>query len=197
MNYIFSESSLVKQEDRLKDNCCTPHVLWLFGLSGSGKTTLAKKLELKLFNELSKKVVWLDGDTLRKGINSNLGFDDKDRDENIRRSSEVAKLFIETGHIVIASFITPLNRQRETVLNILNEKASLVYVETSIEECKRRDPKNLYQMTNDGKIENMTGVKSRFELPSIVDLTIKTEKSEVDELVNLLFDFLKEKTSKR
>lgn len=197
MNYIFSESSLVKQEERLKDNHCTPHVLWLFGLSGSGKTTLAKRLELKIFNELSKQVIWIDGDTLRKGLNSNLGFDEKDRDENIRRSAEVAKLFLQAGYIVIASFITPLNRQRESVANILKDKVSMVFVETSIEECKRRDPKKLYQMTNDGKIEEMTGVKSRFELPSCVDLTLKTEKSEVDELVNLLFDFSKEKASKR
>jgi len=164
-------------------------VIWLYGLSGSGKSTIANALEKRLHNE-GKFVVMLDGDNLRSGLNSNLGFTDEDREENIRRTSELAKLIARNGVIVLVSLITPQDKYRNQVRQIIPDgQYSEVYVKTSFEECMKRDVKGLYAKQAAGEIKNFTGKGSSFEEPKNADLIIETEKLTVEESVNMLYEY--------
>ncbi len=150
-------------------------VLWLYGLSGSGKSTLAQKLEATLHAE-GRLVQALDGDNVRTGLNKNLGFSDEDRHENIRRVAEVARLFANSGVIVIVSLITPKNSMRSLVREIVGEEDLLeIYVKASYETCARRDPKGLYAKVAAGEVTQFTGKDSTFEEPIKPDLIIDTE----------------------
>lgn len=161
-------------------------VVWLYGLSGSGKSTLAHLLERKLHEEkIFTKL--LDGDNVRTGLNNNLGFSDEDRQENIRRVAEVAKLFSDAGVVTIASFITPKNELRASARGIIGDADLLeVYVKASFETCAERDVKGLYAKAKAGEVKQFTGKDSAFEEPDQADLIIDTEaESEAESLAKL------------
>ena len=165
-------------------------MIWFTGLSGSGKSTIAIALE----RELHKRGLLcriLDGDNIRSGINNNLGFTEADRIENIRRIAEVSKLFVDTGIITIAAFISPSNDIREMAANIIGKDDFLeVYVSTPIEECERRDVKGLYAKARRGEIKNFTGISAPFEAPAHPALTLDTSALSLEESVNKLLELI-------
>lgn len=161
-------------------------VVWLYGLSGSGKSTLAIALEQKL-HERGVFTQILDGDNIRSGLNSNLGFSDEDRKENIRRIAEVAKLFANAGVVTLASFITPMAELREQAREIVGADDFLeVYVKASFKTCAERDPKGLYAKAAAGEVKQFTGKDSGFEEPETPDLLIDTEGASIDESLQQL-----------
>ena len=161
-------------------------VIWMYGLSGSGKSTLANLLERRL-HEQGKMVKVLDGDNVRSGLNSNLGFSDEDRLENIRRVAEVAKLFADSGIVTVTSFITPNNELRDLAREVIGDEDLLeVYVKASFETCAERDPKGLYAKVKAGEVKQFTGKDSAFEEPTRPDLTIDTEALSEDEALEQL-----------
>ena len=172
-------------------------MIWFTGLSGSGKSTIAIALE----RELHKRGLLcriLDGDNIRSGINNNLGFTEADRIENIRRIAEVSKLFVDTGIITIAAFISPSNDIREMAANIIGKDDFLeVYVSTPIEECERRDVKGLYAKARRGEIKNFTGVSAPFEAPAHPALTLDTSALSLEESVNKLLELILPRIQKK
>jgi adenylylsulfate kinase len=170
-------------------------VIWLIGLSGSGKSTIAEHLEAKLYDEGFLTQV-LDGDNIRSGLNNNLSFTDEDRLENIRRISEVAKLFANCGVVTLASFITPTEAIRKMAKEIIGEDKYIeVFVSTTLEACEDRDVKGLYDKARQGVIKNFTGIDSVFEIPQNPAIVIPTEGLTVEESVQKLYDFIIEKIS--
>ncbi len=162
------------------------HVFWLYGLSGSGKSTLALALEKHLFAE-GYFCQLLDGDNIRTGLNRNLGFSDEDRQENIRRIAEVAKLFAQSGIVVLCSFITPMRALREEARQIVGAADfTEVYVKADFETCAQRDPKGLYAKVKAGQVQQFTGKDSGFEEPEQPDLLIDTEKATQDACLEIL-----------
>lgn len=161
-------------------------VLWLCGLSGSGKSTIANALERALQAE-GKYVVILDGDNLRSGLNGDLGFSDEDRNENIRRTAEVAKIFSNNGAIVILSLITPQEEFRAQARKIIGEKYQEIYIKADFETCKQRDVKGLYAKQAKGEIKNFTGAGSNFTEPAnpelVIDTTALTEEESLQKLI--------------
>ncbi len=153
--------------------------LWLTGLSGSGKSTISNHM-FKILTNLGHKVFLLDGDELRLGLNSDLGFSLDDRCENIRRAAEICKIINKNGFIVIASFISPIEKDRLMVKNIIGDNYKEIFIKTSIEECKRRDPKGLYKKVEGGEIKNFTGISSIYEEPIDPFLIIETDKQSPD-----------------
>lgn len=172
-------------------------MIWFTGLSGSGKSTIAIALE----RELHKRGLLcriLDGDNIRSGINNNLGFTEADRIENIRRIAEVSKLFVDTGIITIAAFISPSNDIREMAANIIVKDDFLeVYVSTPIEECERRDVKGLYAKARRGEIKNFTGISAPFEAPAHPALTLDTSALSLEESVNKLLELILPRIQKK
>ncbi len=165
-------------------------MIWFTGLSGSGKSTLAIALERELQNRgLLCRI--LDGDNIRSGINNNLGFTAEDRVENIRRIAEIGKLFVDTGVITIAAFISPNNELREMASKIIGKENFVeVYISTPIEECEKRDVKGLYAKARRGEIKNFTGISAPFEAPEDAALSIDTSKHSVKESVDMLLDLI-------
>lgn len=165
-------------------------MIWFTGLSGSGKSTLAIALERELQNRgLLCRI--LDGDNIRSGINNNLGFTAEDRVENIRRIAEIGKLFVDTGVITIAAFISPNNELREMASNIIGKENFVeVYISTPIEECEKRDVKGLYAKARRGEIKNFTGISAPFEAPQDTALSIDTSKHSIKESVDMLLDLI-------
>ena len=165
-------------------------MIWFTGLSGSGKSTITIALE----RELQKRGLLcriLDGDNIRSGINNNLGFSAEDRVENIRRIAEIGKLFVDTGIITLAAFISPNNDIREMAANIIAKKDFMeIYDSTPIEECERRDVKGLYAKARKGEIKNFTGISAPFEAPEHPALSLDTSKLSVEESVNKLLDLI-------
>ena len=162
------------------------HVFWFYGLSGSGKSTLVNALERKLAEQGYVTKI-LDGDNVRSRLNSDLGFSDEDRQENIRRISEVARLFLDAGIVVFTSFITPKRELRSAAREIVGEgDMTPVYVEASFETCAERDVKGLYAKAAAGGVENFTGKDSSFEAPDSgdPDWTITTDNQTEDESLN-------------
>ena len=172
-------------------------MIWFTGLSGSGKSTIAIALE----RELHKRGLLcriLDGDNIRSGINNNLGFTEADRIENIRRIAEVSKLFVDTGIITIAAFISPSNDIREMAANIIGKDDFLeVYVSTPIEECERRDVKGLYAKARRGEIKNFTGISAPFEAPAHPALTLDTSALSLKESVNKFLELILPRIQKK
>lgn len=166
--------------------------LWFTGLSGSGKSTVAVALE-KVLLERGKLAYRLDGDNVRLGINKNLGFSAEDRTENIRRIGEVAKLFVDTGVIVLSSFVSPYRADRDIVRQ-LHESAGMqfieVFVDVPLAEAEKRDPKGLYKKARAGEIKNFTGISDPYEAPLNAELVLNTHEmsleAEVEALLNLL-----------
>jgi len=165
-------------------------VFWLYGLSGSGKSTLAVEMEKRLHQQGIHSVV-LDGDNLRSGLNSDLGFSDEDRRENIRRVSEVAKLFAENGIIVLVSLITPLREFRKNAKSIIGESHfQEVFIKASFKTCKERDVKGLYAKAEKGMVASFTGQGSEFEEPVADCLIIDSEKESPEQSADRLLDFI-------
>jgi adenylyl-sulfate kinase len=163
-----------------------PKVIWLTGLSGSGKTTLATLLHSKL-RERNFKCCLLDGDVVRKGLNKDLGFSESDRKENIRRIAEVSKLFIDTGIIVIAAFISPFEADRRTVREVVGAGNMIeVLVDCPLEVCEQRDTKGLYRKARSGELQNFTGISSPYERPTRPDTTIATNVLSIEESLDVL-----------
>ncbi|MDF9829871.1 adenylyl-sulfate kinase [Parabacteroides sp. PF5-6] len=165
-------------------------MVWFTGLSGSGKSTIAIALEQELHRRgLLCRI--LDGDNIRTGINNNLGFSPEDRKENIRRIAEVGKLFIDTGIITLAAFISPDNEMREMAAQVIGKEDFLeVYISTPIEECERRDVKGLYAKARRGEIKEFTGVSAPFEIPKDPDLSLDTSALTIEESVNRLLEVI-------
>lgn len=172
-------------------------MIWFTGLSGSGKSTIAIALERELHQRgLLCRI--LDGDNIRSGINNNLGFSEADRVENIRRIAEVSKLFVDTGIITIAAFISPSNDIREMAADIIGRDDFVeVYVSTPIEECERRDVKGLYAKARRGEIKNFTGISAPFEAPEHPALTLDTSVLSLEESVHKLLELILPRIQKK
>jgi adenylylsulfate kinase len=167
-----------------------PAVIWLTGLSGSGKSTIANLLEKKLYSE-NKKTYLLDGDNVRHGLCGDLGFDDKDRVENIRRISEVAKLFVDSGTIVITAFISPFKADRGYCRSLLEAGEFIeVFVDTPIEICEQRDPKGLYKKARSGDIKHFTGIDSAYEKPEAPEVHLTYVDETPEQTAERLFSIL-------
>jgi len=183
----------VKKEDREKIKNQKGCVIWLTGLSGSGKSTIANELEYEL-NKMRYHTYLLDGDNIRSGLNSDLGFNKEDRNENIRRISEVARLFVDAGIITITAFISPFIKDREKAKEIIGKENFIeVFIDTPFEECVKRDPKGLYKKALKGEIRNFTGIDSPYEKPINPDIHIETVKFDIKESAEKIIKFLKEK----
>jgi len=167
--------------------------VWFTGLSGSGKSTLARDVEVKLFQKGVCAYV-LDGDNIRQGLNSNLGFSPADRTENIRRIGEVAKLMNDAGVVVLTAFISPYRSDRDRVRQTLPSGQFLeVLVDCPIEECEKRDVKGLYKKARAGQIPEFTGVSAPYEAPEKPELTVRTAEHAVDECVAQVLELLAER----
>lgn len=169
--------------------------LWFTGLSGSGKSTIAVSLE-KVLNQQNKLAYRLDGDNIRLGINSNLGFSPEDRTENIRRIGEISKLFVDTGVIVLSSFISPYRQDRDFVRQLHNDAGMdflEIYIDCPLDVAESRDPKGLYRKARAGEIKNFTGIDAPYEAPLNPELVLKTAESTVDAEVQALVDLLHER----
>jgi len=172
---IYWHSGKVSKADREQVTGHRGACVWLTGLSGSGKSSVARELEWQL-TEHEIHSYWLDGDNIRHGLNSDLGFSPEDRDENIRRIGEVAKLFVEAGTIVLASFISPYRETRATVRKSMGEGDFVeVFVRCPLEVCEERDPKGIYEKARAGEIENFTGISAPYEEPEDPEVVIDTE----------------------
>mgnify|MGYP006428193615 FL=1 len=183
----------VNREKRCKSKNQPSFVIWFTGLSGSGKSTIASQVEQVLFHK-GYQTYTLDGDNIRRGINKGLGFSREDRKENLRRIAEVARLFVDSGIITIAAFISPLKEDRDMVKSIVGiDDYFEIFVDTSVDECERRDVKGLYKKARAGEIKDFTGVNAPYEKPLNPDVTIKTEDKTIDECVNEVVAHLKNK----
>ena len=166
-------------------------LLWMTGLSGSGKSTVALALERELHRQ-GRLVRILDGDNVRTGINRGLGFSAEDRTENIRRIAEVSKLFVETGVITIACFVSPTRAIREMAREIVGaDDFREIYISTPLEECERRDVKGLYARARRGEVKNFTGISAPFEAPEHPALSLDTSVLPIEESVKRIIELLK------
>lgn len=182
----------INRELRAKQKQQSPKTLWFTGLSGSGKSTLANEIEKRLFSK-GKHTMLLDGDNIRMGLNKNLGFKEQDRIENIRRISEVCKLMNDAGLIVLTSFISPYQRDRQSARDLIGEENFIeIYVSTSIEECEKRDVKGLYKKVRQGEIPNFTGVTSPYEVPNHPQIEIDTTGKTIEECVDKIMEQLEQ-----
>ena len=191
-NISWHEMSIDKKT-RSELNSQTPCVVWFTGLSGSGKSTIANILEQKL-HTIGKRTYLLDGDNVRHGLNKDLGFTDTDRVENIRRVAEVSKLMVDAGLITLVSFISPFKSERQMARNLLSSDEFFeIFVNTSLEECEKRDPKGLYKKARAGDLKNFTGIDSSYEEPENPDLILNTSSGNAEQLTDQIINFLKDK----
>lgn len=182
----------VSREDRYQILRQKGATIWFTGLSGSGKSTIAVAVENALY-ALGKLSYRLDGDNVRMGINKNLGFSEEDRKENIRRIGEVAKLFGDAGTISLSSFISPYKDDRDEVRS-LHEAADIrfveVFVDCSLEEAERRDPKGLYKKARAGEIKNFTGIDDPYQAPESPEIHLHSDQMTLEEEVSQILDYL-------
>lgn len=190
-NVVWHEQSLTKK-NRREQNGHNSFVVWFTGLSGSGKSTLANAVAGRLYNDKVRNYV-LDGDNIRHGLNKDLGFSEADRTENIRRIGEVAKLFVDSGQVVLTAFISPFQADRKIVRDLLEEKEFIeVYVKCPIDTCEQRDPKGLYVKARQGLIKDFTGINSPYEEPENPELVIDTHSFSIEENVEQVIQYLKQ-----
>lgn len=183
--------SHVQKEQRAKQKKQKPCVLWFTGLSGSGKSTLANGVESRL-HELNCHTYLLDGDNIRSGLNSDLGFDRQARVENIRRIGELAKLFIDSGTILLSAFISPFEADRAFARGLVEKDEFIeIFVDTPLEVCESRDTKGLYKKAREGKIEHFTGITSPYERAQNPELHIVDE--DIAKNIELIINYLKNK----
>jgi adenylylsulfate kinase len=191
MNIILPHNKPMQREEKERLLNQRGIAIWFTGLSGSGKTTVGMALE-KVLNERGLLTELLDGDIVRMGINSNLGFSDADRKENIRRIAEVAKLFVNCGVITICCFVSPTDEIRSIARNIIGEQDfAEVFISTPIDICEKRDVKGLYAKARSGELNDFTGVSAPFEAPKDALITIDTNKMSVEESVQTILTKLK------
>jgi adenylylsulfate kinase len=191
-NTIYHNAT-VTRERRNQLNKHKSVVIWFTSLSGSGKSTLAHSVEEELYG-LGCRTYVLDGDNVRHGLSSNLTFSDDDRKENIRRIGEAAKLMMEAGVIAITAFISPFNKDRNLVRQLLPQGDFIeIFCKASLETCESRDVKGLYKRARAGEIKNYTGINSPYEAPDNPELIIDTESESLEESVAKVMDFLKSK----
>jgi adenylylsulfate kinase len=191
-NITWHETSISK-ENRREKNGHGSCALWFTGLSGSGKSTIANAVSNELFRQGINEYV-LDGDNIRHGLNKDLGFSDYDRTENIRRIGEVAKLFVDSGKVVTTAFISPFRSDRDQVRALFDDNEFIeVFVQCPIEECERRDPKQLYAKARRGEIKDFTGIDSPYEAPDQPEITLHSDQVTVKEAVEQVFAYLREK----
>lgn len=182
----------VSQEERFKNLGQKGCVMWFTGLSGSGKSTIACALESALVN-LGKHCYRLDGDNVRMGLNKNLGFSPEDREENIRRIGEVAKLFADAGIITLTSFISPYRKDRDIARKVCEEsglKFIEAYAETPLDVAESRDPKGLYKKARAGEIKGFTGIDAPYEAPETPELCLTTATMSLDDEVKACVEYL-------
>ena len=185
---VFKYDMKINKLNRSKIKNQTPCIIWFTGLSGAGKSTVADLLEQKL-NKLKKHTFLLDGDNLRHSLNSDLGFSNEDRDENIRRIGHLGALMVDAGLIVIASFISPFKKQRENTRNLFEKKEFIeVFLDTPLGICEKRDPKGLYKKALAGEIKGFTGIDAPYEKPTEAEVTLKNMS--ISESVKNLLQFI-------
>lgn len=191
-DFLISPKLTIRKKDRQQINKHKPAIIWFTGLSGAGKSTLAFKLNEVLFNRKVQSYV-LDGDNIRQGLNSNLGFSPEDREENIRRIGEVAKLFVDAGFVAISAFISPYNKDRKRNREIV-EKGEFVevYVKCPLEVCEQRDTKGLYKKARAGMIEDFTGISAPYEVPENPEIVVETNKMDVDACIEVILNYLED-----
>jgi len=188
-NVIYHQATVTRKR-RNKLNKHRSVVLWFTGLSGSGKSTLAHAVEEKLYQKGCRTFV-LDGDNVRHGLNSNLDFSDSGRTENIRRISEVSKLMLESGLIVMTAFISPFNKGRNEARKLISDDDFIeIYCKASIEVCEERDVKGLYKKARAGEIKNYTGIDSPYEVPENSEIIIASDKETLEDSVSKIIKFL-------
>jgi bifunctional enzyme CysN/CysC len=189
-NNIHKHHLSITRELKEKLSGHSSKLIWLTGISGSGKSTIANRLEKELYLKGVRTHI-LDGDNIRHGLNNDLGFSDSDRVENIRRVAEVSKLMMDAGILVISSFISPFDVDRNMVKSLVGiEDYIEVFINTSLSEAERRDPKGLYKKARTGEIPNFTGISSPYEEPKSPNIIINTEKNNIDESVKIILDYL-------
>ena len=190
MEHIYSKESEIsgfQRSELMKQN---PVLIWLTGLSGSGKSTLSSALEKHLFLK-GYKVYLLDGDNLRSGINKDLGFSEKDREENLRRAGEISRLMVDAGLIVISAFISPYIVERQNIRNILgNDRFIEIFVNCPLATCEERDVKGLYKKARQGIIPEFTGISSPYEIPENPDIEVKTNEESIAESLKKIINYV-------
>jgi adenylylsulfate kinase len=193
MTNIFSQNYSIgrTQQNQLKKH--RSFLVWFTGLSGSGKSTIANYTSFAL-HSMGIHTYTLDGDNLRGGLNNDLGFSLEDRSENLRRIAEVSKIMIDAGIVTIAAFVSPLKENRDEVREIVGAEDFIeIFINTSLEECERRDLKGLYAKARKGEIKNFTGISASYEAPESPDLEIKTEEMTIDQSVEKVLKLIKER----
>ena len=186
----------ISKSDRESQHGHKAYLLWFTGLSGSGKSTLANLVEVELQKKGFSTYV-LDGDNIRQGINKDLSFSPEDRTENIRRIAEIGNLMVDAGIITLAAFVSPYRSDREKIKTIVGAGNFIeIYVNTSLEECERRDVKGLYKKARTGEIKNMTGISAPYEAPINPDLEIITDGKTVEESIKSIFEYITQKLNK-
>ncbi|MDO6466456.1 adenylyl-sulfate kinase [Pseudoalteromonas carrageenovora] len=187
---IVWHTQTVSRDQKQQHKGHKPVLLWYTGLSGSGKSTVANAVEAKLFS-LGCHTYLLDGDNVRMGLNKGLTFSDEDRIENIRRISEVAKLFVDAGLIVSTAFISPFASDRAQARSIVNEGEFVeVFIDTPLDVCESRDPKGLYKKARAGEIPNFTGISSSFDVPEHPEIHVKTAEQTIEQSADQIINYL-------
>ncbi|MCB5197382.1 adenylyl-sulfate kinase [Deefgea salmonis] len=193
--HITTQKYQITAEQRAKIKNQKPFVIWFTGISGAGKSTLADWIDEKLHAQGYHTVV-LDGDNLRQGLNSGLSFSMQDRHENIRRAGQVAKLMHEAGLIVICAFISPFAVDRQQVRALFGDKFIEIHLDMNLESAKRNDQKGLYALAASGKINNLTGVGSDYEVPADPELRINTDEMSIEQSGQQVFDLVLSKMNR-
>lgn len=192
-NNIVAQDYSICRQKRNQKNGHRSFVIWFTGLSGSGKSTIANRVEEELF-KTGIQTYTLDGDNIRFGISKGLGFDEESRYENLRRIAEIAKLFTDAGLVTIGAFVSPLQKDRDLVKDIVGtENFVEVFVDTSLQECERRDVKGLYKKARAGEIKHFTGIDAPYEKPANPDVLIETEKESIETAIQKVLTFVKHK----
>jgi len=189
-NEVFKHAMKIDKLNRSKIKNQKPCIIWFTGLSGAGKSTVADLLEQKL-NKLKKHTFLLDGDNLRHSLNSDLGFSNEDRDENIRRIGHLGALMVDAGLIVIASFISPFKKQRDFTRNLFEKKEFIeIFLDTPITICEKRDPKGLYKKARLGLIKDFTGIDSTYEKPEDPEIILNGSEKTPEDLSEEIISYL-------
>lgn len=190
---VIKQNYAINRSMREQKNGHKSLLIWFTGLSGSGKSTIANEVSNLLFKSGFSNYT-LDGDNVRLGLNSNLGFTAEDRTENLRRIAEVSKLMIDAGQVVLAAFVSPTIKDRAMIKEIVGASDFVeVYINTSLEECERRDVKGLYAKARKGEINNFTGISAPYEAPVNADIIITTENTSIQDSAQQIMNLLEEK----